>query len=70
MLGKGARGTAAMAAGASMGPDPIPAVRHQSIPPNIHSVVVSLGSCGGFLGWREWSAEVPLRCAGEGAEAA
>ncbi len=53
-----------------MGPDPISAVRHQSIPPNILSVVVSLGSCGGFLGWHEWSAEVPLRCAGEGAEAA
>jgi len=42
--------------------DPI-AVHHPSIPPNILSVVVSLGSCGRFLGWREWSAEVPLHCA-------
>jgi hypothetical protein len=32
--------------------DPI-AVHHQSIPPNILSVVVSLGSFGGFRGWCE-----------------
>jgi len=63
MLGKGARRDGGYSCGSFNGPRKISAVRHQSIPPNIHSVVVSLGSCGGFLGWHEWSAEVPLRCA-------